>query len=301
MRSLRTCAFTPLAAIVSQSHQPFKEELRGTCHPLGGQTEGQGHTPFGLFADGASPLVASTLHAISTRVLRWTCLSELPWGWEPLNIIPRGGRLPCPRPPPSGSSSARRSSFGRSYLSEGVNGTTPLPENKRYRETFVPITSVRVHLCLTHTHTVLREKGEGVLRGGGSRGARARCGGFSQSAASPLKLRRKRARIWRTFWLVPTLYGKVLAPAEGLPVEITRFRHTVFGLWFICYFMFACAGGGAGAGGWARYQFCRIYFKIYRRGAPAKILKKFAVGPDFHQDLSHLRCGVGGWVRLGGY
>jgi len=50
---------------------------------------------------------------------------------------------------------------------------------------------------------------------------------------------------------------------------------------------------------WARYQFCRIYFKIYRRGAPAKILKKFAVGPDFHQDLSHLRCGVGGWVRLG--
>ena len=50
---------------------------------------------------------------------------------------------------------------------------------------------------------------------------------------------------------------------------------------------------------WARYQFCRIYFKICRRGAPAKILKKFAVGPDFHQDLSNLRCGVGGWVRLG--
>ena len=49
---------------------------------------------------------------------------------------------------------------------------------------------------------------------------------------------------------------------------------------------------------WARYQFCRIYFKICRRGAPAKILKKFAVGPDFHQDLSNLRCGVGGWVRV---
>ena len=45
---------------------------------------------------------------------------------------------------------------------------------------------------------------------------------------------------------------------------------------------------------WARYQFCRIYFKICRSGAPAKILKKFAVGPDFHQDLSNLRCGVGG-------
>ena len=50
--------------------------------------------------------------------------------------------------------------------------------------------------------------------------------------------------------------------------------------------------------GWARYQFCRIYFKICRRGAPAKILKKFAVGPDFQQDLSNLRCGVGGWVRV---
>ena len=27
-------------------------------------------------------------------------------------------------------------------------------------------------------------------------------------------------------------------------------------------------------------------------------MKKFAVGPDFHQDLSNLRCGVGGWVRV---
>ena len=52
-------------------------------------------------------------------------------------------------------------------------------------------------------------------------------------------------------------------------------------------------------GVWARYQFCRIYFKICRRGAPAKISKKIAVGPDFHQDLSNLRRGVGGWVRLG--
>ena len=50
---------------------------------------------------------------------------------------------------------------------------------------------------------------------------------------------------------------------------------------------------------WARYQFCRIYFKICRRGTPAKILKKFAVGPDFHQDLSNLRCGVG--LELGGW
>ena len=58
-------------------------------------------------------------------------------------------------------------------------------------------------------------------------------------------------------------------------------------------------GGTHFATDWARYQFCRIYFKICRRGAPAKILKKFAVGPDFHQDLSNLRCGVGGWVRLG--
>ena len=44
-----------------------------------------------------------------------------------------------------------------------------------------------------------------------------------------------------------------------------------------------------------------LRFKICRRGAPAKILKKFAVGPDFHQDLSNLRCGVvggSGWVRV---
>ena len=47
LRSLRTCAFTPLAAIVSQSHQPFKEtKIR--------QPPSQG-TP-----DDASPLVAST-------------------------------------------------------------------------------------------------------------------------------------------------------------------------------------------------------------------------------------------------
>ena len=41
---------------------------------------------------------------------------------------------------------------------------------------------------------------------------------------------------------------------------------------------------------WARYQFCRIYFKICRRGAPAKIVKKFAVGPDFH--ICGVSCGV---------
>ena len=34
---------------------------------------------------------------------------------------------------------------------------------------------------------------------------------------------------------------------------------------------------------WARYQFCRIYFKVCRRGAPAKILKKFAARPDFNK------------------
>ena len=38
---------------------------------------------------------------------------------------------------------------------------------------------------------------------------------------------------------------------------------------------------------------------ISKSAGAEKILKKFAVGPDFHQDISNLRCGVGGWVRLG--
>ena len=44
---------------------------------------------------------------------------------------PRPTWLWLPRPFPPGSSSARRSSFGRSCLSEGVNGTMPLPENEQ--------------------------------------------------------------------------------------------------------------------------------------------------------------------------
>ena len=47
-------------------------------------------------------------------------------------------------------------------------------------------------------------------------------------------------------------------------------------------------------------QFYQIYLKICRRGAPAKSLEKFAVvGPDFHEDLSKLRCGVAGLVGFG--
>ena len=45
---------------------------------------------------------------------------------------PRPTWLWLPRPFPPGSSSARRLSFGRSCLSEGVNGTTPLPENEQH-------------------------------------------------------------------------------------------------------------------------------------------------------------------------
>ena len=49
-----------------------------------------------------------------------------------LSIRLSGPQPLLPPSPPSGSSSARRLSFGRSCLSEGVNGTMPLPENEQH-------------------------------------------------------------------------------------------------------------------------------------------------------------------------
>ena len=94
LRSLRTCAFTPLAAIVSQSHQPFKGKKY--CD-----------TPKPKLADGASPLVASTLHAISTRVLDMSIRTSLGVGAVKHNSpgrspLPPPGRSPLPPPPQGG-------------------------------------------------------------------------------------------------------------------------------------------------------------------------------------------------------
>ena len=115
----------------------------------------------------SQPSCGFDAHATSATE-SWTCLSELPRGWESLNIFPGAVtaaapgavaaaaptgrfqqvslwvassnyelsiRLSGPQPllppsPPSSSSSARRLSFGRSCLSEGVNGTTPLPNEQ---------------------------------------------------------------------------------------------------------------------------------------------------------------------------
>ena len=90
LRSLRTCAFTPLAAIVSQSHQPFKEnKIR--------------EPPTPPILRRSQPSCGFDAHATSATE-SWTCLSELPWGWESLNIFPGAvtaaapGRSPLPPP-----------------------------------------------------------------------------------------------------------------------------------------------------------------------------------------------------------
>ena len=105
LRSLRTCAFTPLAAIVSQSHQPFKETkirqppyVRRGCHY---------HVRRGYVR-----LYESWFDSMS----RWFD-HELPQ--------PRPTWLWLPRPFPPGSSSARRSSSAI-HIHGGAGGDYPV-------------------------------------------------------------------------------------------------------------------------------------------------------------------------------
>ena len=156
LRSLRTCVRS--------------RPLRRSSHSLINRPRKKiRETPTPLILRRSQPSCGFDAHATSATE-SWTCLSELPWGWESLNIFPgavtaaapgavaaaaptgrfqqvslwaassnyelsirlSGPQPLLPPPPPSGSSSARRLSFGRSCLSEGVNGTTPLPENEQH-------------------------------------------------------------------------------------------------------------------------------------------------------------------------
>ena len=156
----------PLAVITHLCvHAPCGDRFTVSSTVQGKQNT---RNPHPLILRRSQPSCGFDAHATSATE-SWTCLSELPRGWESLNIFPgavtaaapgavaaaaptgrfqqvslwvassnyelsirlSGPQPLLPPPPPSGSSSARRLSFGRSCLSEGVNGTTPLPENEQ--------------------------------------------------------------------------------------------------------------------------------------------------------------------------
>ena len=92
LRSLRTCAFTPLAAIVSQSHQPFRKQKTPT--PLSRNSERrQPSCGFDAHATSATESRTGPLRLLSF-------LFSVAWGSALLFIPFRFYHdLPQPRPP----------------------------------------------------------------------------------------------------------------------------------------------------------------------------------------------------------